>query len=162
MDSEAKTIQHLISIGDPLTGEPYGVREHPCWQTRGLRLEFDDIERESPSCSWYRPVTQEQVAQLIQFSQGIKPGDKGILIHCQAGISRSTAAAVIVRLCQYEQLRGGCQDMIPAVLREVQAIQPLAKPNRRMIWLTDRVLGLGGRLIQEYQVVFPNSIEFSL
>jgi len=63
------------------------------------------------------------------------------LVHCWAGISRSTAAAYIL-LCD---IRGpGHED---AIARELREMAPHAQPNRLMIRHADQVLGREGRMI---------------
>ena len=153
----AANVTHIISIGDPLCGEPCGVREHPCWQERGLRLEFDDIERWN--LNYDRPFSWEQMDKLISFAQGIPAGTPGVLVHCQQGLSRSTAAAVILRLAQYSQMRGGCTNMVASVVAEVKALVPESKPNRRMIWMADQHFGLCGQLKAAYRLVWPQRSE---
>ena len=63
-----------------------------------------------------------------------------MLVHCFAGVSRSTAAALIVA-CVHE--RGREHELA----RRLRAAAPHAQPNRRIIALGDRVLGCGGALI---------------
>ena len=63
------------------------------------------------------------------------------LVHCWAGISRSTAAAYIL-LCD---IRGpGCE---VATARELRELAPHAQPNRLMIRHADQILGREGRMI---------------
>ena len=64
-----------------------------------------------------------------------------MLIHCWAGISRSTATAFVLaceRSPRVEERR------IAQVLREAA---PHASPNRRIVALADRLMGRGGRMI---------------
>ncbi|MDX1425673.1 MAG: hypothetical protein R3322_21190, partial [Kiloniellales bacterium] len=62
-----------------------------------------------------------------------------LVIHCYAGVSRSTAAALAV-LCSYNE--GREQD----AAHLLRARAPHAFPNRRMIDLADDLLACGGRL----------------
>ena len=63
------------------------------------------------------------------------------LVHCWAGISRSTAAAYIL-LCD---IRGPGHEA--AIARELRAHAPHAQPNRLMIRHADQILGREGRMI---------------
>jgi predicted protein tyrosine phosphatase len=78
------------------------------------------------------------VEQIVAFAADV---DGPTLIHCAAGISRSTAAGLILLA-----LRTG-----PG--REEQAyehlfrVRPRAVPNRRMVWMADHLLGRNGALV---------------
>lgn len=63
------------------------------------------------------------------------------LVHCWAGISRSTAAAYIL-LCD---IRGPGHEA--QIARELRELAPHAQPNRLMIRHADRFLGREGRMI---------------
>jgi predicted protein tyrosine phosphatase len=71
------------------------------------------------------------------------------LIHCWAGISRSTAAAFI-SLCalnpEADELR------LAQALREAS---PTAHPNRRLVRLGDTVLQRSGRMIEAVESIGP-------
>ena len=68
-----------------------------------------------------------------------KGGKPHMLVHCQMGISRSTAATAILLLTIH---RGKGEDDIFARLLE---LQPNAWPNCRMIELADEMLQRRGR-----------------
>lgn len=55
-----------------------------------LRLEFYDI---TESVGHYYPVTKEQTEQIINFVKEWQDKVKLIIVHCEAGISRSAAVA---------------------------------------------------------------------
>jgi len=93
-----------------------------------LRLEFldseDPIEPGAPE--------RHHVEQLISFARNL-PENPGILVHCDAGISRSTAAALILHyLCL-----GNPVDAANALLQN----QPNALPNRLFVHYADELLG---------------------
>jgi predicted protein tyrosine phosphatase len=69
-----------------------------------------------------------------------------VLIHCYAGISRSTAAALT--LCVQHNL-GRERDAARLLRRRA----PHAQPNRLMIGLADRMLGCQGRLTSAVQEI---------
>ena len=64
-----------------------------------------------------------------------------LLIHCHAGISRSTAAMLMI-LAQAHP--GESED---AVVERLLAIRPQAWPNSRMIGFADELLNRNGRLL---------------
>lgn len=128
-------LRHLISLGDPGSAPPAGFDAHPA---RKLRLEFDDIERPSPTCRWYVPCSWRDVERLVAFAAGVRGPT---LVHCAAGVSRSTAAAILLLCAQLG--RGREADAIATVC----ALRPQAWPNRRILWMGDALLELGGALI---------------
>ncbi|MEM7183511.1 MAG: hypothetical protein AAF518_21565, partial [Spirochaetota bacterium] len=90
---------HVLSIGDPESQEPAHLY-HP--ERKVLRLEFADINRfvskymgnETESPDLPQKVQVEQaIAFLREFLAA--PSTGALLIHCFAGISRSTAMALI-------------------------------------------------------------------
>jgi len=81
-----------ISIVDPDDAHPTGLPEN-C-----LNLKFDDLTFEPKSdfdIARYRPPTKEMVKEIYLFGEKNINKDSKVLIHCFAGISRSSAAAII-------------------------------------------------------------------
>lgn len=117
----SEPVDVLISIGDD-DRTPAGFHR----ARRRLRLVFDDITCESMASimASYVPPTEADVRQIADFARQIKDGDR-VLIHCAAGISRSTAAAAIVLM-----ERGAAED---EALAEVKRIRPCARPNELML-----------------------------
>ena len=64
-----------------------------------------------------------------------------ILCDCEAGVSRSSAAALIMYACWLGPGRER------EAMERVLAQRPVAVPNRRMVGLADRLLDRGGCLI---------------
>lgn len=79
----------------------------------------------------------EQVRRLITF---VARSDGPIVLHCFAGVSRSTAAAFVLA-CAHAP--GRLETEIAAHLR---ALSPTATPNARIVQLGDDILGRNGRM----------------
>jgi predicted protein tyrosine phosphatase len=71
-----------------------------------------------------------------------------VLIHCTAGVSRSTAAAYAL-WCDW--LGPGKEAQAVSAVREVR---PKAAPNRLMVKYADQILGRRGRLVEESTVFY--------
>lgn len=136
---------HIISICDIQTMEPVpGFETVP--PAGRLFLAFDDVTHnpEGMRLHGYIPPDERVVQKLIGFA-GTVPEDAALLVHCEAGISRSTAAAFIVRAVQ----RGPGEE-VPA-LCDVFAARTQARPNGLMVELADRLLGREGRMLEALQ-----------
>ncbi|MBL8645342.1 MAG: protein-tyrosine-phosphatase [Rhodospirillaceae bacterium] len=125
---------HILSVLSPDMAEP--ERTAP-WPKHHLTLRFNDIA--APMEGLTAPSAQ-MVSELLAFGtawQGTAP----MLVHCWAGISRSTAAAYVLA-CQ--RMAAGAEEAIAQNLRDVS---PMATPNPLIVALADDLLGREGRMI---------------
>lgn len=138
---------HLISLvtsaEQPPTPDGILVECH-------LRVEIDDISEPLPG-----GVLPERhhVERLVEFLGVWQHDDAPLLIHCVAGISRSTASALIGLV-----LKAGGREAEAA--RHLRVHAPHAQPNRRIVALADEILGLDGRLIAAREAMEPADILF--
>jgi predicted protein tyrosine phosphatase len=97
---------------------------------------FHDVD--APA-DWTTAPTEEDFAAILAFADGLQAGDR-LLVHCHAGISRSTAAAITILM----------QRGMPhtEALRVVQAVRPQLWPNSLIIAMADRHFNLDGQLVQ--------------
>ncbi|MTI18711.1 protein tyrosine phosphatase [Rhodobacteraceae bacterium RKSG542] len=103
-----------------------------------LVLRFNDIA--APQEGLVAP-SEDDVAAIIAFARNW-PKHKPLLCQCWFGVSRSTAAAVIVKAaCEPD----ACTDSIALELRKAA---PFATPNPLMIAHADKLLGRQGALIE--------------
>ena len=124
-------VTYLLSIGDATDPLPKGYEN----AERKLRLLIADVVTEEGA-------TKEDVRRIIQLAEQLRSESGTLLIHCEAGVSRSTATALIMYACW---LGRGRED---EAMRRVIAQRPFAIPNRRMVALADSFLALDGRLLQ--------------
>ena len=130
---------HIISVLDP--DYPLEVPK-PNPNSLLRRYFFHDISTcffMADEMANFKLATCEQIQDILEFTAALQEHDK-LLIHCHAGISRSTAVACGV-LCQH--------GISPALaVKLVTRIRPQAFPNAYVIALFDEKLGLAGQLKQ--------------
>lgn len=129
--NKCSEVSFLVSIGAPEDELPVGYSNVPS----KIRLLFGDTESAQDG------PTESDVRCLIELAQRLNGSPGKILIHCEAGVSRSTAAALIMYTC----LLGS--DSEPEAMRRLLRQRPIARPNKRMVEIADHLLGRGGRLI---------------
>jgi predicted protein tyrosine phosphatase len=115
---------------------------------RHLRIALDDV-----SDAWLSacPPSAAQVQNLIDFGRGWT-AEAPLLVHCWAGVSRSTAAAYIL-LC--DKLGPGVEFDIARALR---SRAPHACPNTLMVQLADDALGRNGRMVSAIESIGRGTI----
>jgi len=102
-----------------------------------LLLRLDDI---SQPLDGYTVPGEEHVAELLTF---VRAWDRAapLVIHCYAGVSRSTAGA-FVSACALNPKRAEVE-----IAKDIRRLSPTATPNIRIVTLADRILGRGGRMV---------------
>ena len=86
------------------------------------------------------------VATVIEFVRRWDR-DAPMVIHCYAGVSRSTAAAFIAA-CLLDETRDEAE-----IARAIRSSSPTATPNRLMVEIADRLLGRRGRMIEAVEAI---------
>jgi predicted protein tyrosine phosphatase len=133
----AAGVTHVLSLLDPGWPEPeaFGAfGEHA-----RLNLRFHDIIDPLPGL---RMPQQGDVAALLRFGAAAAAERQGhLLVHCQKGLSRSTASLALILAQARPELAAD------AVLAETVRMRPHAWPNLRILELGDALLGRGGSLV---------------
>ena len=93
---------------------------------RVAHLLFDDVEADSPVDGHYA-ATPDDVRVAISFAREI--GNEPLLIHCYAGISRSTAIAWLIA---YDRLKER-PDAVRRSFEIVRELRPAMRPNRHVL-----------------------------
>jgi predicted protein tyrosine phosphatase len=106
-----------------------------------LLLRLDDI---SEPLDGYTVPGEEHVADLLAF---VRAWDRAapLVIHCYAGVSRSTAGA-FVSACALNPRRPEVE-----IAKDIRRLSPTATPNIRIVTLADRILGRDGRMVTAIQ-----------
>lgn len=125
---------HLISLLSPTSPAE-------AWPAAGsdetqLRLAFHDIAE--PREGFLAPDAA-LVARLLHFAADWD-GARPMLVHCWAGVSRSTAAAFIIA-CQRSPARSEAE-----IAQALRLAAPYATPNPLLVRLADAALNRAGRM----------------
>jgi predicted protein tyrosine phosphatase len=136
----ARKPSHLITLLDPnhFIETPEGLAAE-----RHLRIGVHDI---AEVVDGYLCPETSHVERLLEFGRDWD-ASRPILIHCWAGISRSTAAAFTLAC---ERNPGVDERVIALKLREVSRT---ATPNRRIVGLADEMLGRRGRMLAAAEAI---------
>ena len=127
-------VSHLVTLinGETLISTPPSIGPE-----RHLRLAMNDICEPQPGLVL---PCETHVEDLIRFAVEWNR-QAPLLIHCWAGISRSTAAAFI-SLCA---LNPGTDEL--ELARALRRASPTAYPNRLLVTLADEALSRDGRML---------------
>lgn len=135
----------LLSIRDP--GMP-----PRCPAARGPRLdlEFEDIAIMSP-----RGPTREHARAIVAFARS-RSDDERIIVHCLAGVSRSSAALAGVLAARDLPVADGVQAAIDLAVRNGwRSASSGIRPNALLLAMLDVELGLAGELVKTVTERWP-------
>jgi predicted protein tyrosine phosphatase len=134
-DHNARGVSHVLSILDPGWPEPQAFWAFdPHMRTT---LHFHDAIEPAPGIVLPR---RENVEAILNFGRDVGNDLRHLLIHCHAGISRSTAAMTMILAQAFPS------ESEDAIADRLVDIRPQAWPNSLMIAFADQILDRGGRL----------------
>jgi len=113
-----------------------------------LVLAMDDI---TTPIDGYTAPAHEHVQQLIDF---VSAWDRAapMVMHCFAGISRSTAGAYVA-VCALNPRRDEMQ-----IAWDIRRASPTAQPNSRIVSIADRLLKRDSRMIHAIEAIGPGQL----
>lgn len=142
---------HLLGILDPQTPEP-AIYDHERNSRTTLLLRFQDIDVGQPD-----GPTAAHVGEIIAFADQVRSAHAAaparLLVHCHAGISRSTASAYIALARDLGLERAA------DAFRQLLRVTTNPWPNRRLVALADDALGAKGRLLAPLDAYRDANIE---
>jgi predicted protein tyrosine phosphatase len=125
-----ESVDHVLTLISP------DADSAPLMTTPRTLLRFNDIVEDRPGLV---APTASTIATILALAE-TPPRDATLLIHCHAGVSRSTAAAYILASATRP---AGEEGVLAEFLR---AACPEATPNALMVALADDALGRGGAM----------------
>jgi len=137
---QASKVGYLVTL---INDQTMIETPHPLEPHRHLRLAMNDISE--PQHGMVSP-SGDHVSELIGFVTAWER-DMPMLIHCWAGISRSTAAAFI-SLCA---LNPETDEM--KIARALREASPTATPNRMLVAHADDILKRDGRMVRAVEKI---------
>jgi predicted protein tyrosine phosphatase len=129
-------VSHVVSILDPTWPDPDDFAHYG--PHRRVVYRFDDVVEVGLG---YVAPTRRDVAAILELGRELL-GEQvdQLLIHCHAGVSRSTATAAIL-MAQDNPGREG------QVFEELDRVRPRSWPNRLMLRIADEMLRRDGALV---------------
>jgi predicted protein tyrosine phosphatase len=133
----AAGVSHVLSIIDTHEPRPPALDDYLGIEHELIR--FDDVVAEYPG---FEACTPEHIARLLAFGERVHAASEShVLVHCHAGVSRSTAAAGIL-LCQHAP---GHEE---AAFLRLLKLRKHGWPNTRMVEFADQQLARDGAMMR--------------
>lgn len=145
-DHRATGVTHVLSILDPDYPVPdafggYGAHSR-------LELRFHDILQDRPGYVLPRPEHVDQILALGRSLPAEAPGHAHLLVHCHAGVSRSTASLLMIMAQARPELTAA------ELTQTLLGVREKAWPSLRMTEFADSALGRGGALVRAATAVY--------
>ena len=115
-----------------------------------LKVSMDDITEQMDG---FTAPADHHIERVLNFVRGWDR-NAPMVVHCYAGISRSTAGAYAMA-CALNPRRDEAQ-----IARAIRAASPTAMPNARIVALADRFLGRKGRMVRAIETIGPGQSAF--
>jgi predicted protein tyrosine phosphatase len=113
-----------------------------------LKVQMDDITEDIDG---FVAPSEAHIERVLNF---VRNWDRNapLVVHCYAGISRSTASA-FAAVCMLNPHRDEL-----SIARLIRAASPIAQPNRLIVSLADKALGREGRMLRALDQIGPGSM----
>ncbi|WP_407166325.1 tyrosine phosphatase family protein [Bradyrhizobium sp. ORS 111] len=113
-----------------------------------LKVSMDDI---TEAVDGFVAPNEAHIERVLSFVRGWDRRAP-MVVHCYAGISRSTASA-FAAVCALNPQR---DEM--TIARLIREASPIASPNRLIVSLADKALGREGRMLRALDAMGPGSM----
>ena len=130
-------VSHVLSIIDSHEPRPAALDDY--FEIDHELIRFDDVVAEYPG---YEACTPAHIEKVLAFGERVHANPQGhVLVHCHAGISRSTAAAAILMA----QHAPGQEE---AAFLKLLGMRKHGWPNTRMVEFADTLLKRDGAMLR--------------
>lgn len=142
---QATGASHIITV----MADVGQVRRPPTiLENNHLVISMDDIIEEAEG---FTAPAVDHVERVLSFGRSWNRAAP-MVIHCYAGISRSTASAFAVA-CALNPNRSESQ-----IARQIRSVSAFAHPNRLIVSHADRLLGREGRMLRALDDMGPGNL----
>lgn len=124
------------------------ARPHSIRPENHLKVAMDDITEQLDG---FVAPSEGHVAQILAFV-GAWDRSAPLVVHCYAGISRSTASA-FAAACALNPHRDEL-----TIAKAIRSASPIASPNRLIVGLADKALGRDGRMLRALDAIGPSTM----
>ena len=142
---EATGARHILTVMGNISKV---LRPRSVLEENHLMISMDDIVE--PAEGFVAP-SSDHIERVLTF---VRKWDRAapLVIHCYAGISRSTASAFMTA-CALNPHRNEL-----SIARQIRQASPSASPNRLIVTLADQALGRNGRMVAALDEIGPGSM----
>ena len=113
-----------------------------------LKVSMDDITEQMDG---FVAPSEQHIEKVLAFVRGWDRSAP-MVVHCYAGISRSTASA-FAAACLLNPQKDEA-----VIARAIRAASAIAQPNRLIVSLADKLLGRDGRMVRALDEMGPGSL----
>jgi predicted protein tyrosine phosphatase len=124
------------------------LRPESVLEANHLKVAVDDI---TEAMEGFVAPSDVHIERVLNFVRGWDRSAP-MVVHCYAGISRSTASA-FAAVCALNPHR---DEM--SIARQIRAASPIASPNRLIVSLADKALGREGRMLRALDEMGPGNM----
>ena len=147
--AKEKRVSHAISLLDPFNAFP---SLHPLTDDAHLKIGMHDI---AELMEGFEAPGAHHVETALSFARNWNR-TAPILVHCWAGVSRSTATAFSIACAANPD----ASEM--EIARTLRAASPTASPNLRIVALADEILKRRGRMISAAESIGKGDLLLSV
>ena len=142
-EQEGKRWTHVVSIWDVSFLYDVACREQVKQVAPRAKLHFTFFEDVDDPGNPDAPRLHD-VKRILDFTNDL-PTEAKVLVHCRAGVSRSTATAYAI-LCQHTSLGMEMENLL-----HIETLRDLVMPNRLIIQHADQILKREGAMLFHLQ-----------